>query len=87
MGVYAVRVYLNGDCYKGMLSIGNRPTLDGKDVAIEVHLLYFSGCIYQQSMEVEFIRYLRPNRKFDGLDALQTQLAEDCRITDEVLSV
>ncbi|MDR2041632.1 MAG: riboflavin biosynthesis protein RibF [Tannerella sp.] len=86
MGVYAVRVYLEGNCYKGMLSIGNRPTFDGKDVALEVHLLHFSGCIYQQSIEVEFIRYLRPNRKFDSLDALQTQLAEDCRITDELLS-
>ncbi|MDR1455014.1 MAG: riboflavin biosynthesis protein RibF [Tannerella sp.] len=87
MGVYAVRVYLDGDRYKGMLSIGDRPTLDGKDVAIEVYLLHFSGCIYRRSMEVEFIHHLRPNRKFDGLDALRTQLAEDCRITDELLSV
>jgi riboflavin kinase/FMN adenylyltransferase len=87
MGVYAVRVHLGGACYKGMLSIGNRPTFDGKDVAIEVHLLHFSGSIYQQFMEVEFIRYLRPNRKFDSLDALRTQLAEDCRITDGLLAV
>ncbi|MDR2763670.1 MAG: riboflavin biosynthesis protein RibF [Tannerella sp.] len=87
MGVYAVRVHLDGACYKGMLSIGNRPTFGGKEVAIEVHLLHFSGSIYQQSMEVEFIRYLRPNRKFDSLDTLRAQLAEDGRITDELLSV
>jgi riboflavin kinase/FMN adenylyltransferase len=87
MGVYAVRAYLDGACYKGMLSVGDRPTLNGKDVAIEVHLLHFSGSIYCKTLEVEFVRYLRPNRKFDGLDALRTQLAEDCRITDEWLSL
>jgi riboflavin kinase/FMN adenylyltransferase len=86
-GAYAVRVHLDGACHKGMLSIGNRPTFDGKDTVIEVHLLHFSGSIYRQSLEVEFIRHLRPNRKFDGPDALRTQLAEDCRITDETVSL
>jgi riboflavin kinase/FMN adenylyltransferase len=84
-GVYAVWAHLDGVRYKGMLSIGNRPTLNGQQVAIEVHLLHFSGAIYQQSIEVEFIRYLRENRKFDSLDALKIQLAEDFRTTDQVL--
>ncbi|MDR1746584.1 MAG: riboflavin biosynthesis protein RibF [Tannerella sp.] len=86
MGVYAVWVYLNGKRYKGMLSVGNRPTLNSEEVTVEVHLLHFSGIIYQQSIRVEFMYRLRNNRKFDSLDALRAQLVEDCRMTDEILS-
>jgi riboflavin kinase/FMN adenylyltransferase len=77
MGVYAVRVHLDGARYKGMLSVGNRPTFHGEDLAIEVHLLHFTGSIYGQSVEVEFLHYLRSNRRFDSPDALKTQLNED----------
>ena len=70
-GVYAVRVRLHGMAYRGMLSIGNRPT------AVEVHLLGFSGDVYGEALEVEFIRHLRNNRRFDSLDALREQLERD----------
>ncbi|MDR3261811.1 MAG: riboflavin biosynthesis protein RibF [Tannerella sp.] len=86
MGVYAVWVHLEGVRYQGMLSIGNRPTLNGKQVVIEVHLLHFSGIVYRQRIEVEFIRYLRENRKFDSLDALKTQLSEDRRQVEQLLT-
>jgi riboflavin kinase/FMN adenylyltransferase len=86
MGVYAVWVYLDGVRYKGMLSIGDRPTLNGKQVAIEVHLLHFSGIVYRQSIEVEFIRYLRANRKFDSLDALKAQLNADRQEVEAILT-
>ncbi|MDR3267465.1 MAG: riboflavin biosynthesis protein RibF [Tannerella sp.] len=86
MGVYAVWVHLDGARYKGMLSIGNRPTLNGKQIAIEVHLLHFSGLIYRQCIEVEFIRYLRANRKFEHLDALKAQLQDDFRQVEELLT-
>jgi riboflavin kinase/FMN adenylyltransferase len=81
MGVYAVWVYIEKERYRGMLSIGNRPTVEGgsRQVSIEVHLLGFSGTVYQQDIEVEFVHYLRENRKFDSLEALRTQLIEDRR--------
>jgi riboflavin kinase/FMN adenylyltransferase len=79
MGVYAVRVYLGEERYKGMLSVGNRPTIGGDEVVIEVHLLHFSGDLYRQPVEVEFVRRLRENRKFDSPEALRMQLAEDGR--------
>ena len=77
MGVYAVWVYTGKARYKGMLAIGNRPTMGGTQVTVEVHLLHFSGMIYKQSIEVEFIQYLRENRKFDHPEALQAQLRKD----------
>lgn len=76
-GVYAVRVRLHGMAYRGMLSIGNRPTIGDRSTAVEVHLLGFSGDVYGETIEVEFIRHLRSNRRFDSLDALREQLERD----------
>ncbi|MDR1330749.1 MAG: riboflavin biosynthesis protein RibF [Tannerella sp.] len=84
-GVYAVRAYVGNKPHKGMLSIGNRPTFDGGETSVEVHLLDFSDTIYGEEIEVAFIRHLRENRKFDHPDALRAQLAEDCRMTDGML--
>lgn len=76
-GVYAVRAWLRGAAYRGMLSIGNRPTLGNQPTAVEVHLLDFAGQIYGEALEVEFIRHLRANRRFDSLEALREQLLRD----------
>ena len=76
-GVYAVRAWLRGAAYRGMLSIGNRPTLGNRPTAVEVHLLDFAGEIYGEALEVEFVRHLRANRRFDSLEALREQLLRD----------
>lgn len=85
-GVYAVWTHVGGRRHKGMLSIGNRPTFGGAEISVEVHLLHFSETVYGEEIEVAFVRRLRENRKFDSLDALKAQLAEDRRATDEILS-
>lgn len=76
-GVYAVRARLRGATYRGMLSIGNRPTIGDQPTAVEVHLLGFTGDVYGEPLEVEFVRHLRSNRRFDSLDALREQLLRD----------
>ena len=76
-GVYAVRARLRGATYRGMLSIGNRPTIGDQPTAVEVHLLDFTGDVYGEPLEVEFVRHLRSNRRFDSLDALREQLLRD----------
>ena len=86
-GVYAVWVYFKGMRYKGMLSIGGRPTFDDDNVAVEVHLLHFSENIYEQQIEVEFIEYLRENKKFDTVEALIAQLVNDEEVVDKILSL
>ncbi|MDR1780673.1 MAG: riboflavin biosynthesis protein RibF [Tannerella sp.] len=86
-GVYAVRVILDGQQrHKGMLSIGNRPTLDGNETTIEVHILDFSQTIYNQDIEVEFVARLRDNIRFDTTDSLRQQLDDDCQRTDDMLT-
>jgi riboflavin kinase/FMN adenylyltransferase len=85
MGVYAVWVYAGRARYKGMLAIGNRPTMDGDQVSVEVHLLHFDGWIYQHYIEVEFMQFMRENRKFDNLEALRVQLWKDHQQVEELL--
>ena len=77
-GVYAVRVSVEGGQWKGMLNIGHRPTLNnGTDRSIEVHILDFSGDIYHQDVCIEFLRFLRPETKFNSVDELVLQIHKD----------
>ena len=86
IGVYAVRVSVNGQHYKGMLNIGHRPTINnGTDLSIEVHILDFEGDIYNQPMRIEFIEFLRPEVKFDSVDELIAQMHKDKEETIKVL--
>ena len=86
IGVYAVRVQVAGQQWKGMLSIGYRPTINnGNDLSIEVHILDFQGDIYNQKMRIEFIEFLRPEIKFDSVDELIAQMHKDKEETIKVL--
>ena len=85
IGVYAVCVYVAGQQWKGMLSIGYRPTINnGNDLSIEVHILDFQGDIYNQKMRLEFIEFLRPEIKFDSIDELIAQMHKDKEETIKV---
>ncbi|MGN6645674.1 MAG: bifunctional riboflavin kinase/FAD synthetase [Cytophaga sp.] len=77
-GVYAVYVYIEGERYKGMLNIGVRPTVTN-DLrrTIEVHIFDFSQDIYGKTVRLELLTYMRPEVKFNGIDALIEQLKQD----------
>ena len=86
IGVYAVRVSVNGQSYRGMLNIGHRPTLNnGTDLSIEVHILDFEGDIYHQPMRIEFVDFLRPEAKFNSVDELTVQIQKDKEAAIQVL--
>ena len=86
-GVYAVWVKVGEERFAGMMNIGVRPTVDGKKLTLEVHILHFSRDIYGQSITVEFVEQLRQEQKFDGLEALKAQLARDKAATERALKV
>lgn len=67
---------------KGMMNIGTRPTVDGQTRTIEVHLLNFSGDLYDATLKVFVRSFLRKERKFAGLEELKQQLKEDRRQTE-----
>jgi riboflavin kinase / FMN adenylyltransferase len=76
-GAYAVTVDVEGKINKGMLNIGNRPTVDGTSRTIEVNLFDFNGDLYDKRVCVYFKAYLRPEVKFSDIDALKSQLKSD----------
>lgn len=78
IGVYGVRVGWNGQHYKGMMNIGHRPTLaNGGNISIEVHILDFEENVYNQAIKIDFIRKIRDEQKFNGIDELIAQLEKD----------
>lgn len=81
-GVYAVRVCVKGECYAGIANFGVRPTVDRVASAplLEVHLYDFSGDLYGERLEVELLSLLRPEQRFQNLDALRRQVERDIEI-------
>jgi riboflavin kinase/FMN adenylyltransferase len=76
-GVYAVHVLVGNERFGGMLNIGYRPTVDGKKRTTEVNIFDFERDLYGQQLKIEFEARLRNEQKFNGLDALKEQLAQD----------
>ncbi|HVD97123.1 MAG TPA: bifunctional riboflavin kinase/FAD synthetase [Cytophagaceae bacterium] len=85
-GVYAVFVNYKGERLKGMLNIGFRPTVEGQDKTIEVHILSFDKEIYGEELEIQFIQFIRPEQKFNGLDQLKEQLGKDREMVSRMLN-
>ena len=86
-GVYAVQVALpDGTLAPGVANIGRRPTVsDGLESRVEAHLFDWSGDLYGQDVAVALLAFLRPERKFSGLDELKTQIAQDGQRAREML--
>jgi riboflavin kinase/FMN adenylyltransferase len=76
-GIYAVRVRVRGEIRDGVASFGRRPTFGGGAPLLEVFLFDFQGDIYDEEIDVAFIGWIRPEEKFDGVDALKRQMDAD----------
>ena len=78
-GVYAASVRLEGEAVPRacMLNQGVHPTVPEGKPTIEAHLLDYDGDLYGRRVRVTYLRFLRPERRFDGLDALREQLNRD----------
>ncbi len=77
-GIYAVYVHIDGERFGGMLYIGNRPTLEThNEKTIEVNIFDFNQTIYGKIIQLEFLEFIRGDQKFEGLENLKAQLADD----------
>jgi riboflavin kinase/FMN adenylyltransferase len=76
-GIYAVALNVNNHPYKGMLYIGNRPTVNGLNKVIEVNIFDFNADIYDETIEITFHQYIRGDKKLNGLEELKAALAAD----------
>ncbi len=93
-GVYAVQVSINNTIsdaassspvYNGVVNIGIRPTFDGKEHIVEVHLLDVQPDLYDKRITIDFIARLRNEQRFANIDALKTQIAADVQQARQVL--
>ncbi|HIK41358.1 bifunctional riboflavin kinase/FAD synthetase [Thermoleptolyngbya sp. M55_K2018_002] len=94
LGVYAVRVWVQNEAFPnalvlppadparqpqpGVMNLGYRPTVDGSQRQVEVHLLDWAGDLYGKTLVVGLEAFLRAEQKFDSLDALKAQIQQDC---------
>ncbi|MGI6135985.1 bifunctional riboflavin kinase/FAD synthetase [Petrimonas mucosa] len=78
LGVYAVRVHFRGETHGGMLYIGTRPTLqNGTEISVEVNIFDFNEDLYNESLTVEFIDFIRGDEKFGSIRQLVEQIHRD----------
>ena len=82
-GAYIVEVFVKDQHYKGMLSVGTNPTVNGEKLTVEVYLLDFNDDIYDEKITVKFRDFLHDEIKFEGLEKLIERLDEDKRLTEE----
>lgn len=87
VGVYVARAVLAGDQASGcqgrpaVVNIGRRPTFDGQsEIKVEAHVLDFDGDLYDTVVDVQLLKYVRDEKKFDGVKALIDQIAVDCQV-------
>lgn len=80
-GVYSTIVTHNGCSYKGITNFGIKPTVSkSNQCLLETHILNFDKDIYGESLQIEFVKMLRPETKFNSLDELKNQIKKDIRL-------
>jgi riboflavin kinase/FMN adenylyltransferase len=81
-GVYAVRVRKNNfkKPLKAIANLGYRPTFNQKKILLEVHIFNFSGNLYNKYLSVEFIKFIRKEKKFNNVNQLRKQIQSDLKI-------
>ena len=86
-GVYAVKVQIgkNKKMFKGIANLGYRPTFRGKKILLEVNIFNFSKNIYFRKLKVDFIRFIRGERKFKNINALKKQIDKDILVSKKEL--
>ena len=81
-GVYAVQVYQRNSKkpLKAIANLGYRPTFNQKKILLEVHIFNFSGNLYNKYLSVEFIKFIRKEKKFNNVSQLRKQIQSDLKI-------
>jgi len=85
-GVYAVRVLGLGPARDAVASLGTRPTVDGKEMRLEVHIFDFDEDIYGRHIQVEFVARLREERRFESVELMTRQLHRDAAAAQQILA-
>ena len=85
-GVYASMALVDGVRYPAVTNIGTRPTVAGIGITVETWILEYSGDLYNQELTLEFYQFLRPERKFSSLEAMQQEIMRDAEKARKILT-
>jgi riboflavin kinase/FMN adenylyltransferase len=85
-GIYAVRAHFDGSAHNGAAYLGTRPTFDDGMPVLEVFLFDFAGDLYGREMEIEFVGFVRGDRKFHSSEELVAQMRKDIVKAREILA-
>jgi len=87
LGIYATRAYLGETSYPSATSVGTNPTFGAAPRTVETFIMDFDGDIYEQTLRIEFVAFLRPEKAFENMDALKAQIARDVADARRVLEL
>jgi riboflavin kinase/FMN adenylyltransferase len=76
-GVFAVKVKLSGQTYFGICNAGHKPTVNGREFLFETHIFDFKKDVYEQFAEIDFLKHVRPEKKFNSFEELKDQIEKD----------
>lgn len=77
-GVYVSKVLIDGKEYHGVTNVGRKPTIAGENpVGVETHILDVAQDLYGKEVKVEFLKFVRPEQKFDSVESLKNQMQQD----------
>ena len=79
-GVYAIRARYIDKWINGIANFGERPTVDGEKLLLEAHLFEFNQNIYGKELTVEFLTFIREEKKFNNFDLLTKQIQKDIQL-------
>ena len=85
LGVYAVRIYLKNrkTFLRGIANLGYRPTFNQKKILLEVNIFNFSGNLYNKNLRVDFVKFIRKEKKFKRIDQLRKQIKLDLKVAKQ----
>ncbi len=85
-GVYAINIRINKDnkIYKGIANLGYRPTFNQKKILLEVNIFNFSRNLYNRKLTVQFLKFIRGEKKFKGIEQLISQIRKDLLIVKKI---
>ena len=85
-GVYAVKIYRKqkNKPLKGIANLGYRPTFNQKKILLEVNIFNFNGNLYNKNLTIAFIKFIRGEKKFKGIDQLRKQIKLDIKVAKRI---
>ena len=79
LGVYSVKANIDNSTKNGVANIGYRPTFRGKSLLLEVNIFGLSANLYKKIIRVDFIKFIRPEKKFKNIKKLKEQIKKDIK--------